>query len=75
MEVPGLAVKSELQLLAFATAIATRDLSCIWDLRHSSLQHWILNTLREVRDQTFILMDTSQVYNPLSHNGNSEINI
>ena len=33
MEVPGLAVKSELQLLAYATA--TQDLSHICDLHHS----------------------------------------
>ena len=29
MEVPRLGVESELQLLAYPTAIATRDLSCI----------------------------------------------
>ena len=39
-EVPGLDVKSELQLLA--TATATPDLSYVGDLRHSSWQSWIL---------------------------------
>ena len=48
-----------------------QDPSHIYDLHHSSRQHWILNTLSEARDQTRILMDTSQVLNPLSHNGNS----
>ena len=32
MEVPGLGVKSDLQLPAYATATATPDLSCICDL-------------------------------------------
>ena len=35
MEVPRLGVESELQLLAYAIAIATRDLSRISDLYHS----------------------------------------
>ena len=47
------------------------DLSCVCDLYHSSRQHQILNPLSETRDQTCILMDTSWVLNPLSHNGNS----
>ena len=71
MEVPRLEVKSEPQLLAYTTATSTPDPSLICDLRHSSKQHWILNPLNEARDQTRILMDTSQVLNPLSHNGNS----
>ena len=37
MEVPRLGVKSELQLLACATAIAIPDPSRVCDLRHSSL--------------------------------------
>ena len=32
--------------------------------------HQILNPLREARNQTRVLMDTSQVPNPLSHNRN-----
>ena len=37
MEVPRLGVESELQLLAYATATAILDLSCICDL-HCSLR-------------------------------------
>ena len=33
MEVPRLGLESELQLLAYAIAIATQDLSHIWDLQ------------------------------------------
>ena len=62
MEVPGLGVKSELQLLAYTTAIATPEPSCVCNLHHSSRQHRILNPLSEARDQTCILMDTSQIY-------------
>ena len=36
MEVPRLGVESELQLLAYTTATATRDLTHIWDLHHNS---------------------------------------
>ena len=36
-------------------------------LHHSSQQCWIRNPLSEARDQTCILQDTSQVFNPLSH--------
>ena len=50
MEVARLGVESELELLAYATAIATRDPSCICDLHHSSRQHWILSPLSEARD-------------------------
>ena len=34
-------------------------------------QHHILNPLREARDQTRVLMDTSQVHQLLSPDGNS----
>ena len=40
-------------------------------LQHSSWKCWILNPLSKARDQTYILMDTTQVGNPVSHNGNS----
>ena len=50
MEVPRLGVESELELLAYTTARATLDPSCICDLHHSSQQHWILNLLSEDRD-------------------------
>ena len=53
--------ESELQLLAYTTAIATQDLSSICNLHHSSWQCQILNLLSKARDQTCILMDTSQV--------------
>ena len=69
MEVPRLGTESELQLPA--TATATPDPRRICNLHCSSQQHRILNPLREARDQTCILMDMSQVLNPLSHNGNS----
>ena len=61
MEVPRLAVKLELQLLAYATATASRDPRCISAPHHSSWQHWILNLLSEARDGTRILRDPSRV--------------
>ena len=57
MDVPRLGFESELQLPACTTAIATRDLSHICHLHHSSQRCWILNPLRETRDRTHILMD------------------
>ena len=62
MEVPRLGGKSELQLPAYTTATATRDLSCICDLYHSSWQRWILNPLSRARHWTHILMDTSRIH-------------
>ena len=59
MEIPRLGGKSELQLLA--TATATRDPGLICDLHHSSRQNQNLNPLSEAGGQTYILMDTSQV--------------
>ena len=61
MEVPRLGVQLELQLLAYATAIVTPDLSCIFNLYHSPPQCQILNPLSKARDQACILMDPSQV--------------
>ena len=61
MEIPGLGVKSELQLPAYTTATATQDPSCICHLHHSSQQCQILNRLSRARDQTHILMDTRRV--------------
>ena len=71
IEVPRLWVKSELQPPAYITATATLDPSCICELHHSSWQCQILNPLKEARDPTRILMDTSWVLNPVGHNGNS----
>ena len=50
MEVPRLGVELELQLLAYITATATRDLSSVCDLHHSSWQHHILNPLTKAGD-------------------------
>ena len=50
MEGPRLAVKLELQLLAYTTATATWDPSHICDLLLSSQQRQILNTLSEAKD-------------------------
>ena len=71
MEVPRLGVESELQLLAYITVTATRDPGHVCDLHQSSRQCWILNPLSRTRDWNHILMDTSQVHNPLSYNWNS----
>ena len=47
--------------------------SCICDLHHRLQQYWVPNPLRQARDITHILMDTSRVLNLLNHNGNSKI--
>ena len=44
-------------------------------LCHKPWQGWMLNPWSEARDQTCILMDTSQALNPLSHKGNSIHNL
>ena len=69
MEVPRLGIELELKLPAYTTV--TADPSCVWNLHHSSWQHWILNPPSEVGDQIHILMDTSEFLNLLSHNRNS----
>ena len=73
MEVPGLGVKLEPQLPAYTTA-AVPDLNHICDLHQGLWHSWILNPLSKVRDQTHILVDTSQILNPLSHNRTSHFN-
>ena len=75
MEVPRLGVESELQLLAYTTGTAMPDPSHICDLHRSSWQCWIHNPLSGAKDRTRILMDTSWVFNPLSHNGNSSSHV
>ena len=62
MEVPRLEVESELQLLVYTTAITAWDPSPVCDLHHSTWQRQIPNPLREARDQTHVLMDTSWVH-------------
>ena len=57
-----LGVKSELQLLAYTTATATQDPSHLCNPHHSSQQCCILNPLREARDWTWDIMDTSWVH-------------
>ena len=69
MEVPGLAVKLELQLPAYTTTTAMQDPRQICDLHNSSQQCQILIPLSEAG--TCILMDTSGILNPLCLNGNS----
>ena len=71
VEVPRLRVQSKLQLPAYATATATPDLSHIHDPHCSYGNARSFNPLS--KDQTHILMDTSWVLNPLSHNGNSSV--
>ena len=68
---PGPRVELELQLPAYDTATAMQDLRCICDLSFSLQQRQILSPLREARDRTCILMDTSWVLHSLSHSGNS----
>ena len=69
MEVARLVVELELQLQAYTTAIAMPEPSHICDLCHSLQQCQILNPLTEARDQTHSVMNTSQILDPLSHNG------
>ena len=59
--VPRLGVELELQLLAYATATATLDPSCVWDLHHSSWQCQILNPLSKARGRTCNLKVPSQI--------------
>ena len=62
MDVPRLEIELELQLPAYTTAMATQDLSQIFDLPRSSRQCWLLNPLSRVRYQTRILMNTNQIH-------------
>ena len=61
MEVPRLGFEMELYLPAYTTATAMQDLSCVFNLHHSSQQHQILNPLSEAGDQTSNLMVPSWV--------------
>ena len=60
----------EVPSLGHNTATATQDPSRICDLHHSSQLSQVLNLLCKARDGTCSLMDTCQVYNPLSQKGN-----
>ena len=62
MEFSRLGVELELQLLAYATAIAMPDLSRVCELHHSSRQCGMLNPLSRARDRTRILMDASWIH-------------
>ena len=57
MEVPGLGVESELQLLAYATAMSTPDPSHTCNLCCSLRQQQILNSQSKARNQTLILTE------------------
>ena len=61
MGVSRLGVELELELPAYSTAIAMPDPSCVCNLHHSSWQRQILNPLSKPRDETCVLMDTSQI--------------
>ena len=73
MEVPRLVAESELQLLAYATAIAMRDLSCLCALHHSLWQNWILSPLSEGWGLNPHPHGLCCVLNLLNHSGNSLI--
>ena len=60
MEVPRPGAESE--LLAYITATAMPDPSCICDLLHSSWQCWILNPLSEASYGTGNLMVPSRIH-------------
>lgn len=71
MEVPRLGVESELQLLAYTTAIGTPDLSCVCYLHHSSQHLWILNPLNGTRDHNLSPYRYQQGSLSLNNDGNS----
>ena len=62
MEVPRLGVELELLLPVYATATATPEpnVSVTYPTAHDNARSF--NPLSEARDQTHILMDTSQVH-------------
>ena len=63
----------ELELLCYSHS--NTNLSHVDHLCHSLWQRQILNPLSEARDQTHILMVSSQVLNLPRHNGNSDFSI
>ena len=70
MEIPRLGVRLELQLPAYSHSCGNTRSESYLQLHHSLWQLRVLNPLSEARDRTHILMDTSWVLNPLSHNKN-----
>ena len=58
MKYPRLEIESELNLLAYITAVVMLDPSHICDPPHSLQKLWIHNPLIEAKDQTLILRDT-----------------
>ena len=48
--------------VAYTIVAATRDPSRTCNLHHSSRQCQIPNPLSKARDQTYVLMDTSQIH-------------
>ena len=50
MKIPRLGVELEIQLPAYAIAIAMWNPSCFCNIHHSSKKCWILNLLSEARD-------------------------
>ena len=65
-QVLRLGVESELQLLLYITATAMWDPRFVWTF---TTAHSNTGSLTQ-RVRPIILMDTSRVHNPLSHNGN-----
>ena len=61
--------------MSYGSFHARGQISCNCQPTPQPQQHQIFNPLSEARDQTCILMDTSWVPNPLSHNGNSDESI
>ena len=62
MEVPRWGVESELQLPAYTTTPEMHRILATFASYHSSWQRWIPNPLSKARNQTHILMETSQVH-------------
>ena len=58
MEVPRLGAELELQVLAYTTVTAMESELCLWPILQLTE---MTDSLREARDQTHILMDTSQI--------------
>ena len=62
VEVPKLGIKLELQLPAYARAIAMQDPSHVCDLHHSQQQCQIFNSLSKARNGTHNLMVPSPIH-------------